>query len=133
VGHAHCGSYHSLTKKGRKALYFCQRLLYNIKMDTENLVAHSRARFDHAVARRLLREKYTAKMVFAYRGGLFRAGPELLTLLQAIPMQDEVVVLDVYENPIKVDPLELQHLVFGRWQEQMTAWHVEFEQNNQQR
>ena len=72
-------------------------------------------------------------MTFAYRGSLFRAGPELLTLLQAMPMQDEVVITDLYDNPVRVDPLELQHLVFERWQEQMTAWHVEFEQTSQQR
>lgn len=102
-------------------------------MDTDALVAHARARFDHAVARRILKEKYLAKMTFAYRGGLFRAGPELLTLLQAIPVEDEVVILDLYENPIRVDPMELQHLIFDRWQEQMNAWHVEFEQMSKQR
>lgn len=102
-------------------------------MDTEALVAHARARFDHAVAKRLLKEKYQAKMLFAYRGGMWRAGPELLTLLQAIPVEDDVVLLDLYENPVKVSPLELQHLAFDRWQEQMNAWAVEHETNNQKR
>ena len=44
-------------------------------MDTNALVAHARARFDHAAARRVLKEKYEAKMVFAYGGGMWRAGP----------------------------------------------------------
>ena len=102
-------------------------------MDTDALVAHARARFDHAVAKRILKEKYEAKMLFAYRGGMWRAGPELLTVLQAVPVEDDVVLLDLYENPIKVSPMELQHLAFERWQEQMNAWLVEHEANNQKR
>jgi hypothetical protein len=72
-------------------------------------------------------------MLFAYSGGMWRAGPELLTLLQAIPVEDDVVILDLYENPIKIDPQELQRLAFDRWQEQMTAWHVEHETNRRKR
>jgi hypothetical protein len=102
-------------------------------MDTEQLVAHGRARFEHAAARRLLKEKYQAKLTFAYRGGMWCAGPELLTLLQAIPVEDDVVIIDLYENPIRIDPMELQKIAFDRWQEQMTAWLVEFESNNQKR
>jgi hypothetical protein len=30
-------------------------------MDTDQLIRHSRARFDHVAARRLLKEKYQAK------------------------------------------------------------------------
>lgn len=102
-------------------------------MDTEQLVAHGRARFEHAAARRLLKEKYQAKLTFAYAGGMFLAGPELLTLLQAIPVEDDVVILDLYQNPVKVTPGELQKLAFDRWQEQMTAWLLEFEADNQKR
>jgi hypothetical protein len=102
-------------------------------MNTDELVAHGRARFEHAAARRLLKEKYQAKLTFAYRGGMFCAGPELLTLLQAVPVEDPVVILDLYENPIQVDPQELQRLAFDRWQEQMTAWLVDYETSNQKR
>jgi hypothetical protein len=102
-------------------------------METEKLVAHARARFDHAAAKRTLKEKYEARMLFAYNGGMFRAGPELLTLLQAIPVDDNVVIVDLYENPIKINPTELQQLAFDRWQEQMNAWYVEHENFNQNR
>jgi hypothetical protein len=102
-------------------------------MDTEQLVAHGRSRFEHAAARRLLKEKYQAKLTFAYAGGMFRAGPELLALLQSIPVEDDVVILDLYENPVRINPGELQLIAFDRWQEQMNAWLVEFEAGNQQR
>jgi hypothetical protein len=102
-------------------------------MDTEQLVAHGRARFEHAAARQLLKEKYQAKLMFAYAGGMWCAGPELLTLLQAIPVKDDVVILDLYENPVRVNPGDLQQLAFDRWQEQMNAWLLEFENSNQKR
>jgi hypothetical protein len=102
-------------------------------MDTNALFAHARARFDHVAAKRLLKEKYQARMVFGYNGGLFKAGPELLTLLHACPVEDNIVVLDLYENPVKVNPLELQHLAQDRWQEQMNAWLVEYDELSKKR
>jgi hypothetical protein len=102
-------------------------------MDTESLVAHARARFDHVAAKRILKEKYQARMLFAYRGGMWRAGPDLLAMLQAVPVEDDIVILDIYENPVRVSPLELQHLALDRWQEQMNAWLVEHEQNQNKR
>ncbi len=102
-------------------------------MDTNALVAHARARFDHVAAKRLLKEKYQARMVFGYNGGLFKAGPELLTLLHACPVEDDIVILDLYENPVKVNPLELQHLAQDRWQEQMNAWLVEYNELSKKR
>ena len=101
-------------------------------MNTDNLVAHARARFDHEAARRVLKEKYQAKMIFAYRGGMWRAGPELQTTLLTCP-DEQAVLLDLYENPVNVDTAELMSLSQQRWQEQMTAWLVEFEQNNKKR
>lgn len=97
-------------------------------MDTNELYEHGRARFEHAAARRLLREKYQAKLIFAHAGGMWQAGPELLTLLQAIPVEDDVVILDLYHNPVRVRASEMKHLVFERWQEQMTGWLIEHEE-----
>ena len=101
-------------------------------MDTENLIAHARARFDHESAKRNLREKYQAKLTFAYRGGLWRAGPELQNTILVCPVED-AVLLDLYENPIRVDSDELMQLAKQRWQEQMNAWLIEFEQQTKNR
>jgi hypothetical protein len=101
-------------------------------MDTDNLVAHARARFDHAVAKRILKEKYEARMLFAYAGGMWRAGPELQTTLLTCP-GTEAVLLDLYENPVRVDTKELYAQSQQRWQEQMNAWLVEHEANNRKR
>lgn len=101
-------------------------------MDTDALIAHARARFDHAAARRVLKEKYQARLVFAYRGGMFQAGPELQSTLLTCP-GTEAVILDLYENPVKVDTRELLALSQTRWQEQMTAWLIEHEEMSQKR
>lgn len=101
-------------------------------MDTDNLIAHARARFDHEAAKRVLREKYQAKMMFAYGGGMWRAGPELQTTLLTCP-GSEAVLLDLYENPVQVDTKELYALSQQRWQEQMNAWLVEHQQNQNRR
>ncbi len=101
-------------------------------MDTESLVAHARARFDHVAAKRILKEKYQAKMLFAHAGGMWRAGPELQTTLLTCPGAT-AVILDIYENPVKVDTKELYALSQQHWQEQMNAWLVEHEQNQNKR
>ena len=101
-------------------------------MDTQELISHGRARFDHAAAKRLLKEKYQAKMLFVYAGGMWQAGPELLTTLLACP-GTEAVLLDTYGIPIKVQTKELYHLAQQRWQEQMTAWLLEHEQLSKNR
>jgi hypothetical protein len=102
-------------------------------MDTDALIAHARARFDHVAAKRVLKEKYQARMLFAHAGGMWRAGPELLAILQSVPVEDDIVILDLYENPIKINPLELQYLAHNRWQEQMNAWLVEHDELSKKR
>ena len=101
-------------------------------METEKLVAHARARFDHAAARRTLKEKYEARLLFAYSGGMWRAGPELLTVLATCP-DETAVLLDLYEIPVKINVRELELAAQQRWQEQMNAWLVEHENLNKNR
>lgn len=101
-------------------------------MSTTDLVEFSRARLAHANQRRLLREKYEAKMILAYGGGMFRAGPELLSILSLYPQQ-EIVIEDIYGNPVRVSASDLQHQVSQRWQEQMNAWICELDSLSKQR
>ena len=102
-------------------------------MDTDQLIAHSRARFAHESAKRVLKEKYQAKMIFAYAGGMWRAGPELLTILNACPDRESAVILDLYENPVRINVNELELAAQQRWQEQMNAWLIEHEENSKKR
>lgn len=101
-------------------------------MDTEQLINHGRARFAHATAKKLLKEKYQAKLVFAFGGGMWRAGPELITLLTGRSEVD-IVLLDLYENPVRVIAPQLLREAEQRWKEQMNAWLVEYEELNKNR
>jgi hypothetical protein len=60
------------------------------------------------------------------------AGPELLNILATVP-PGNAVLLDLYETPVKVRPEELRGLAMTRWQEQMNAWLIEYEELNKQR
>jgi hypothetical protein len=104
-------------------------------MNTDELIAHARGRFEHAAARRTLKEKYQAKLTFAHAGGMWSAGPELINLLTASVEhgQQGLVLLDMYETPIRVDHKELLTLAQQRWQEQMTAWLIEYEELSKNR
>ena len=101
-------------------------------MDTNQLVEHGRARFEHAQARRVLKEKYQAKLTFAYNGGMWSAGPELINTLTASVEtgQQGLVLLDLYDTPVRVDYRELLTMAQQRWQEQMTAWLIEHDELN---
>ena len=102
-------------------------------MDTDQLITHSRARFEHEAARRTLREKYQAKLTFAHAGGMWSAGPELLSVLNCCIMDKEVVIQDLYHNPVRVNTRELWNLAAERWQECMNAWLTEYDQINKNR
>lgn len=95
-------------------------------MNTNQIEKEVRYRFESNRTKQILNEKYQAKMLFAYRNGMWKAGPELLMILNAVPDSESLVILDLYGNPIRVDPVELKPLAFSRWQEQMNAWEVEY-------
>lgn len=101
-------------------------------MDTDKLIAHSRARFEHVAAKRVLKEKYQGKLTFAYSGGMWQAGPELIVLLSSINLVN-LVLSDLYEHPCMINRCELLTLTQQRWQEQMTAWLVEYDHLSNQR
>jgi hypothetical protein len=101
-------------------------------MNTDELVAHGRARFEHATARRTLKEKYQAKLTFGWNGGMFSATPEMITFLNLYGDQ-RIVVKDLYDNPVEVNAQELCELMRSRHQEQMNAWLVEYEEINKNR
>lgn len=102
-------------------------------MNTDDLVNQARSRFDHAAAKRVLKEKYEAKMLFAHAGGMWRAGPELNTMIFTCGRMGEIVLLDLYETPVKVNSAELMNLSQERWNEQMNAWLIEHEELSRQR
>lgn len=101
-------------------------------MDTDALVAHARARFDHVSAKRLLKEKYQAKLIFGWNGGMFRTTPELITFL-SLYGDAEIVMPDLYENPVQFKASDVCNIMKHKWQEQMNAWLVEYDELSKKR
>lgn len=101
-------------------------------MDTDQTYQTARARFEHAAARKALREKYEAKMIFAHSGGMWRAGPEMIAVLKACP-DEKAVILDIYENPVEINVAEMVEQTQQRWQEQMNGWLAEYNELNRKR
>lgn len=101
-------------------------------MNIDQLVSHARARFEHSASRRLLKEKYQAKMVFGWNGGMFCATPEMITFL-SLYGNERIVIQDLYENPVEVNAQELCDLMKARHQEQMNAWLVEYQEVSKNR
>jgi hypothetical protein len=101
-------------------------------MDTTQLTSQIRTRFDHAAAKKNLKEKYEAKMTFGYNGGMFKSTPEMITFL-GLYGEQRIVVKDLYDTPVEVNAQCLKDYMQSRWQEQMNAWLVEWNEMQKQR
>ena len=97
----------------------------------QDLVKRIRKRFNHQQARAILKETYQAKMIFAHEGGMWRAGPELINLCSVC--DQDAVLLDIYDTPVKVNTDLLKTHAVQIWQEQMNAWYSEYEEMSKQR
>jgi len=94
-------------------------------MNIDALIKETKAKFDHNLAKHYLKEKHTSKLIFADQGGLWKADQSLLSLLVAGATK-EVVLLDLHENPIKVNRTELYNKALDLYNETMSAWHEEW-------
>lgn len=101
-------------------------------MDINILTSQIRIRFDHAAAKKILKEKYEAKLTFGWNGGMFKSSPEMISLLSLYGNQT-IVILDLYDNPTEVNAHDLLESMQTRWQEQMNAWLVEWKELQKKR
>lgn len=94
-------------------------------MDVNQLIAESKARFSHQSNKEYLKNKYKAKLIFGNQGGLWTASTELIGHLTSCHAK-QLVLLDNYENPIKVDRLELLREATYVYNLVMNEWHLEY-------
>lgn len=94
-------------------------------MDTKALIKEAKARFNHNAAKQILKEKYKNKLAFAAQGGLWVASTQLLSFLSTTH-STSFVILDEYENPIKIDRIQLLEKATTVYNEVMEAWHAEW-------
>lgn len=96
-------------------------------MDTQSLIKDSKARFSHNAAKSYLKEKYKAKLTIAEQGGLWEITPTFLTFLAASNSKT-FVMLDLYENPVKINVTELLVKATTIYNEVMEAWYQEWKE-----
>lgn len=96
-------------------------------MDTKTLITDAKARFAHNSAKDYLKEKYNAKLLVAEQGGLWRADQQTITFLSAF-LNKEVVLIDTFGNPVKVNRQELMDKLCDVYLNVMNEWHDEWEE-----
>lgn len=89
-------------------------------MDTIDLIKQAKARFNHLESKIYLQEKYKNKLTFPCQGGMWTATKEFIAFLGQC--NGEVVIEDVFGNPVKVDAStlltqswEIYNTVMGEW------------------
>lgn len=97
-------------------------------MQTNQLQTIANNSFDRETARLALRERIQNSLVFAFNGGMFKATPELISFITVWPATS-LYIEDIHCNPIHIVDKEFflqkcQH----HYQEQMNAWHNEYQE-----
>jgi len=100
-------------------------------MDTQTLAANARARYNHQVSLEILREKYSNQLTVAYSGGLWNITPELIGYLNSV--SGEKVLVDTYNNPVKVDTADFYEFATNHYDKTMSLWLEEYTRLSRQR
>ena len=96
-------------------------------MDTKKLISDAKARFSHNSAKAYLKEKYNSKLLVAEQGGLWRACPETIAHLASF-QSETLVLIDTFDNPVKVDRKELLSLLTTTYENVMNEWYEEWKE-----
>ena len=101
-------------------------------MDTKLLISEAKARFNHNSAKAYLKDKYESKLIVAEQGGLWKADQQTITFLLSMP-NGELVLMDTFDNPVKVDRLSLTYKLVEVYNSLMTEWANEWKELEQKR
>ncbi len=101
-------------------------------MDTHQLISETKARFSHNSAKAYLKDKFTSKLIVAEQGGLWTAKPELISFLGATK-STTLIIIDNFDNPVKVNRKELLNKLVDTYNTAMTDWYVEWSELEKKR
>lgn len=94
-------------------------------MDTKTLITEAKARFNHNSAKAYLKDKYDSKLTVADQNGLWRAKLETINFLNA-SIDTEVVLMDSFDNPVKVNRQILLDKLNQVYKTTMEEWYSEW-------
>jgi len=101
-------------------------------MDIKNLLTESKARFNHNSAKAYLAEKFNSKLIVADQGGLWKADPQTISLLNSFS-SDQIVLIDTFDNPVKVNRLVLLNKLKQTHEDTMNQWYAEWQEAESKR
>jgi hypothetical protein len=101
-------------------------------MNVEQIKKTSKTKYLHHLARLNLREQYQARLLVTLGGGSWRVTPELISFLSSVD-DERVVLIDLYDNPCRVDRVELLNKCTETYRTVMNDWYEASELINQQR
>jgi hypothetical protein len=93
-------------------------------MDTQTLISNIRTRFNHLESKKYLQEKYSNQLLLPFGGGLWRITTEFLAMLKSI--DSEIILVDTYNAPVKVNSSELYLEGLALYNEVMSQWLEEY-------
>lgn len=106
----------------------------------ENLEQFARERFEFNRQKQTLKEQQTQRLTVTHNGGMFNVDMPLMVWLYQQNMHAglfegarEVILVDIYDTPIKVDIEELLKLCVERWNEVTNDWYNEYEELKKKR
>jgi hypothetical protein len=94
-------------------------------MDTKTLIAEAKARFSHNSAKAYLKDKYDSKFIIADQNGLWRANLEIINFLNS-STDEWVILVDNFDNPVKVNRVDLLYKLQDTYKATMEEWHNEW-------
>jgi hypothetical protein len=94
-------------------------------MTIEQLQQQAQLSFQFEVAKTALQARMEDRLAVSYREGFFTVTKEQINFLDLLGNQ-EVVLIDSYKTPIKINAHELLALMFQRYHEIMNEWLEEY-------
>ena len=94
-------------------------------MDITTLISDAKARFSHNSAKAYLKDKYDSKFIIASQSGLWKANLTTISFLNATS-EDIVILIDNFDNPVKVNRVELLMSLTETYTRVMAEWHAEW-------
>mgnify|MGYP006268405035 CR=1 FL=1 len=94
--------------------------------ELEQLVNQIKQSTDYQTNKRILKEKIQTDLHIPYNNGLFNVTTDLIAFLNSWDC-DELILEDVYENPIIINRLEFLTLCKQRYYKIMNTWYHQHE------
>lgn len=91
--------------------------------ELERLVTQVKLATDYQTNKSALKEKIQTELHMPYNNGLFKITPEILAFVATWPMDVDLFLEDVYENPIEIDQQVFLVRARQHYQAAMNTWH----------